>query len=234
MFRKLFRLSSKLSPPENQPAPESPVSHLSWVEAEQNPYRVRILDCRNVTQTMLSTTSNPHIAARFIELRKSTGEQHRSKVPPNALRIECNLRYPHQEDTQDGPLFVAEVMEDKWDIYMFDGYLYFSRSWTGGLVFRTKIEFTSQEAIISSVEANSEVASGDASLAVRQVDFLVKSHLYRREVPHPLPPGFPDDPQQIALYSFSQYGRWASFATYEDTTRPAPHTRMAHIASLRR
>jgi hypothetical protein len=33
-----------------------------------------------------------------------------------------------------------------------------------------------------------------------------------------LPRDYPDDERAIALYSFSEYGRWAFFASFEDTT----------------
>jgi hypothetical protein len=168
---------------------------------------------------MVSTTEDPNVATRFVELRKSTGKQYIGKLPPNAVTVQCELAYPHTGQCKDGPLFVAEVMEDKWDIYLYDGYVYFTRSWTGDLVFRAKISFTASQATITSIDANVQVASQSPTFIVRQVDFLVKSHLYKRQVPHPLPADLPNEIQSIALYSFSQYGRWASFATYEDTSQ---------------
>jgi hypothetical protein len=59
-------------------------------------------------------------------------------------------------------------------------------------------------------------------LAVRAVDFLMKTHLHRKEAPHPFPQGFPEDKKILALYSFSQYGRWASYGSFEDTTAVRP------------
>jgi hypothetical protein len=59
----------------------------------------------------------------------------------------------------------------------------------------------------------------DPALAVRMVDFLMKTHLYRKECSHPFPQGIPDDKKTLALYSFSEYGRWAFYGSFEDTTR---------------
>ena len=42
------------------------------------------------------------------------------------------------------------------DIYLYDGYLYFSRSWTGDLGFRAKINFQGQAAHVDIVEAQAE------------------------------------------------------------------------------
>lgn len=35
----------------------------------------------------------------------------------------------------------------------------------------------------------------------------------------PLPKDFPEDNQSIAFYSFSEYGRWAFYASFDDTTK---------------
>jgi hypothetical protein len=192
---------------------------LAWLDKTSNPFGVRCLDCRIFSRSMLSTTKDPNVAAQFSALRKSTGTQYIGTLPPNVVTVRCDLSYPHNGQSKDGPLFTAEVMEDKWDIFLYDGYLCFVRSWTGDLVFRAKISFTMSQANITVIDANAQVASQNSAYIVQQVDFLIKSHLYKREVPHPLPADLPNEIQPIALYSFSQYGRWASFATYEDTSQ---------------
>ena len=192
---------------------------LTWLDKTNNPFGILCLDCRAFSRPWLSTTKDPKVAAQFSELRKSSGKQHIGKLPPNVVSLACDLAYPHDGQSKDGPLFIAEVMEDKWEVYLYEGYLYFARSWTGDLVFRARINFTASQANITSIDADGQAASQNSTYIVRQVDFLVKSHLYRREVPHPLPEDLANDTQVIALFSFSQYGRWASFATYEDTTQ---------------
>ena len=215
LFEKLLRFVSKKPAPPNPPAGKSPFTQLAWIEADKSPFKVRVLDCRSFSRSVLETTADPEIAARFLALRNSTGEQHRGKTPASALPTECLLRYPYEGEIQNGRLFGAQEMEDKWDIYLYDGFLYFARSWTGDLVYRARIDLSEREALVSSIEGNSEAVGG--AYTVRSIDFLIKSHLLRNEVPHPLPPNFPDDPQLIALFSIAQYGRWASYATYEDT-----------------
>ena len=55
--------------------------------------------------------------------------------------------------------------------------------------------------------------------AVREVDYLIKSHILRRTVPHPLPSTVQKDPNTVALFSFSQYGNICCFGTFADTLR---------------
>jgi hypothetical protein len=193
-------------------------SQLVWLEPDQNPFGLRILDCRPFSTTMISTTKDPNIAARFTHLRSVRGEEHRGRHPEDALIVPCNLTYLFNGESRDSPLFVAQQMEDKWDIYQYDGYLYFARSWTSDLALRATIAFKEKEAVITEIEANRAKVLDDSALAVKMVDFLVKTHLYHQEAPHPFPQGIPEEKKTLALYSFSEYGRWAFYGSFEDTT----------------
>lgn len=193
-------------------------SQLVWLEPDQNPFGLRVLDCRPFSTTMISTTKDPNIAARFTHLRTASGEEHQGRHPEDALSVRCELTYPFNGESRNGPLFVAQQMEDKWDIYLYDGHLYFARSWTGELALRATIEFKEKEAVITEIETSRGKVIDDPALAVRMVDFLLKTHLFRKEAPHPFPQGIPEDKKTLALYFFSEYGRWAFYGSFEDTT----------------
>lgn len=215
MFNRLFRLFQKK---EDTAAPTPGFPELQWLDADQNEFHLRVLDCRPFTHAMLSLTSDENVALRFTRLRQSSGIEHVGREPDDSVTAECRLTYPYSGEVQDGMLFIAEQMEDKWDIYLYDGHLYFARSWTGNLSFKAAVAFTDRECVVSSVQSSASEGDGTSNLSIRQVDFLIKRHLLRREVPHPIPRSIPDSPKEIALYSFSLYGRWASFASFEDTT----------------
>jgi len=200
-------------------AQDDTFSQLAWLGPDENPFHLRVLDCRSFCTTMISTTRDAAIAARFSQLRSASGEEHRGQHPDDAVAAHCDLSFPFNGESRDGPLFVAQQMEDKWDIYLYDGHLYFARSWTGELVFRAAIEFRDRQALVASVEASRAKVMDDPALAVRMVDFLMKTHLYRKEAPHPLPQGFPEDKKILALYSFGEFGRWAYYGSFEDTTK---------------
>lgn len=193
-------------------------TQLTWLEPDQNSFGLRVLDCRPFSTTMISSTKDPSIAARFTQLRHASGEEHKGRTPENTIVARCDLSYPFNGESREGRLFVAQRMEDKWDIYLYDRHLYFARSWTGELVFRATVQFKEDEAVITEVEASRAKVMDDPTSAVRIVDFLMKTHLYRREYPHPLRHGLPDDKKTLALYSFSEFGRWALYGSFDDTT----------------
>jgi hypothetical protein len=195
------------------------------VPATENPFGVEIWDCTSFTQSMLSTTGDPQIAARFLHLRASTGAEYRDRPIDSAetgapaeeiAAISCDLAYPYQGEVRDGAVFKAECMEDKWDIYLYSPYLYFVRSWGGQLIYRAKIRAEPGAVRVSQIE----VASGEDPEFTRQaVDFLIQSHLLGLSVPHPLPQSLPAEAVKIAVYSFSSYGRRCRYGAYGDTTR---------------
>ena len=200
-------------------------STLVWIEKADSPFGVRCLDCRKFASSITTFTADPRIGERFSNPPDPLGKEYPGHLPDRALTVSCDLAYGCKKKAEEGPLVFARVMEDKWNIHRWGGYLYFSRSWTGQLVFRMKAEFTGEQILVSEICADQEPASSDQGFIVRQADYLIKSLLLGLEVPHPLPPDLPDDVQSIGAYSFSRYGRWAAFATYEDTQRVPGRTR---------
>ena len=205
-----------------------------WLAPEQNSFGVRVLDCRAFCRSMISVSSDPEIARRFAELRRAGGKHLCGGVPANARRVAYPLCYAASRKLaapEDGPLFHAETMEDRWDIIIDGEWLVFARSWTGTPVYRAGVQFTEREMKVSPIELDGNEITGP-EFAVRQVDFLIKSHLLEAEVPHPLPPGFPDDTERILIYSFKQYGRHAAYATFADKLNLGGRQRFDHDATM--
>lgn len=86
-------------------------------------------------------------------------------------------------DLRDGPVFRAREMEDKWDVDFLAGKLYFSRSWTGSLELVGLTGENTATLDISAIHA-AALDREELETAVRDVDFLVKTYLFGREVPH--------------------------------------------------
>jgi hypothetical protein len=213
------RLRAFVARKKEPPSTTNPFSGVCWVPAGDNPFGVELLDCRSVSQSMLSVTTDSHVADTYAALRGSRGEQYRGHSPEDSRTCKCDLRYPHKGETRDGPLFKAQVMEDKWDIYLYDGDLYFAKSWTGELEYRAMIVFREDAATVIAVEARKALLESDPFYPVAVVDFLIRSHLYRLPVPHPLPKSIAQEPWRLAMFSFVQYGRYALFGTFADTTQ---------------
>ncbi len=188
-----------------------------WIAAADNKFGIDVLDIMAFSQSMMSTTADPEIAATFSQLRGSQGEACRGKKPANASSTVCDLVYPYDGQHADGALFTSPEMEFKWDIYLLESNIYFARSWTGQLIFVAHLRFETERVRVHEITYSSE-QNDDPLYAIACVDFLIKSHVFRCLVPHPLPPDYPNHPDQIACFSFGQYGRMGRFASFGDTT----------------
>ena len=196
-----------------------PRSAVRWISAADNPFGVDILDCRVFSESMIAVTGDPAVAQSYMTLRGASGEDHRGHTPADSKTCECDLRYTRNESPPDGPIFKAQSMEDKWDIYFLGGYLYFARSWTGDLGYRAKVVFRDDCTNVTAIDAPTALFDPDPSYPIAAVDFLIRSHLYRLPVPHPLPKSLSQNPAELAVYSFGQFGRYARFGTFADTTQ---------------
>src|ERR1051326_26767 len=191
-----------------EPNSQDSFSQLKWLEGDSSPFDIPVLDCRPVTTTMLSFTKEKATAERYAALCKSDGKQHIGEHPTSAKMADVALSYPYKGKTTDGPVFISGSMEDKWNIYLYENVLYFTRSWTGDLVYRAGIECGNDRINIRTIEFDGDVISS-ATDAVRAVDFIIKSHLFRVLSFAPVPSTLSNEPKEIALYLFSQYGNWA-------------------------
>jgi hypothetical protein len=164
-----------ISPPIPHP---DPFGAVHWLGADNpgNPFGVKIVNCFSTAMGLLSVTENNSIASTYGRLRSDKGLRHFGSLPKDPISVDCDLKYSSTIPATDGPLRGSAVMEDKWDIFLHEGQLYFSRSWTGELVHAASVAFTYGSMVVARVSAIHDRAWGDPTMAIRQV------------LPAPLPP----------------------------------------------
>ena len=203
----------------------------AWIEPSGNPFQMRVLNCETFCRDSpifaLGEGAN-EINARLTQARADPRNSCKPQPIPNAQKTPCLLSYPRGgEHVPDGAHFVAEAMEDLWNIFLFDGHFYFTRSWTGHLRYRAKLLFRPGALFVTEVEASRTRPPSDLyrdledeELPVRQVDFLIKALLYRLQAPAPLPSAVSPTRNlaALALYSLTEYGRLGWFPAFDDTT----------------
>lgn len=186
----------------------------AWLEPGENIWGLPVFDCSESASSMVSTTSHPEIAKKYVSLRDSTGEELRKEVFKPALSFPCNLTYDVEGRAPDGPVFKSQVMEEKWDVYLYDDQLYFCRSWQGELMYRVKVQCEPQVLKVVLIEGSHKT---NEKMTLRDVDFLMKSHVLGSIALHPLPREVGRDPQKLAVYSFAAYGCLGMYGTFEET-----------------
>jgi hypothetical protein len=183
---------------------------------------------------MVSTTADLSVAERFGALRQATGEELVPETLTESIPTDASLEYPFGENHPTGPVFKANQMEVKWDVYCFDDLLLFSSSWTGDLIYGARLAWGPGSCRITHVLRNVGVDSGPL-YAIRTVDFLLKSHVYGLGVPHPLREIDDSNVETLALASFAAFGNRAWFGTFHDTLHlPAVHDALWADPQLRK
>jgi len=221
LFKKLIAfLTGKGNSPAPAPLapaavpPQFPVRRLSAGDPG-NPFKVDGYDCLSFVRSRVAI-AEPAIAETFATLRKNTGLTYAGELPADPIEIQAALEYPG-EQVRDGMLYKAGKLEEKWDIYLYEQHLYFCRSWTGTLVYVASFQLAQGKITIGKIWVAREASAEDSVFAIQEVDYLLKSHVMQRRVPHPLPPDLHITEETIGQYSFSQYGHICCFGTYADT-----------------
>lgn len=176
--------------------------------------------CIPYASNVTAMTANMQIAARFGQLLKP--EDLRAKIPSDAHEIACDLTYTLSEPLIEGPVFRSREMEEKWDIYFYDGQLYCARSWTGDVWFRARMELSDGQAHVPRIEFGlpGPIASDweDDEYVLRIFDFLIKRHVAWVMALHPLPPSKRKESSlPLARHSFALFGDKGWCGTYADT-----------------
>lgn len=195
-----------------------------WYEVgDENPFGIRVLDVRSLTWHAVATTSDQRIAESFNMQRQSDGLEFVDVAIHDVQTVTCNLTFPHNGERLEGIVYKADSMDVKWDIYIYDSVFLFVRSWTGQLQYRATACVGENSITINKIEAPAD----HIETAAQAVHFLIGTHAMGRVLPHTIPPGTPNDEQQIALLSFSMYGTLGIYATFDDVTKvpiPQPKT----------
>ena len=180
----------------------------------ENPFGIRVLDCRPMTWNLVSATSDRAIAESYVRLRTANGKELVSAVIPNSIRFQTSLHFPHNGAALEGIVFKADSMEVKWDIYIYDSIFLFARSWTGELRFRAWATVGETDIHITEIECS----QSDHDLAGAHVYFLIGTHAMGRVLPHRVPCEPSAEPLTIASISFALFGKVACYAAFDDIT----------------
>lgn len=187
-----------------------------WYElGDENPFNKRILDIRSLTQNILSFTKDKFVAELFNKQRQSIGQELIGFKRNGSHTVDVNLEYPHNGSKIEGAAYKAKCMEDKWDIYGWNDIIYFTRSWTGEVVYNAFINVSDTNFIIYKIEYIPNETEQDESLAINNVHFLIKTLAFGAIYPHKVPTSLTTD-KDIALYSFNQFGHNCWYATFDE------------------
>lgn len=203
---------------------------LTWHEpGDDNPFNKRVLDIRGFTQTSLFVTRSRFVAEIFTERRKSNGQELVAAKMYNKETIDANINYQHHRPLIDGVLYNAKCMEDKWDVYAWNDIIYFTRSWTGEVVYKAFIRKAERGFAVYKIDYIPENYNNhNQALVINIVHFLIKTLIFGSIYPNKVPSFLKTD-TEIAIYSFSQFGHNCWYATFDDILDTVTKMNIANV-----
>jgi hypothetical protein len=129
-------------------------------------------------------------------------------------------------------------MEEKWDLFHFEKHLFVSRSWTGILGHTAQVECDGTSLHLSDIRSAEQ---HDNDHLLRDLHFIFRSHGNRVIMPHPMPGALASadndseaSKERMAMHTFSRYGAFGWFGTFEDTIslREVPRDELAKWLGL--
>jgi hypothetical protein len=170
--------------PASGPPPEAPPA-ARWRDAADNRFGVAVLDLTPITQTMLSATKDPAVAARAVSWGKSTGAELDDAALRAVAPISCALRYPAASVLPDGLLFTPSRMEEKWVIAFRRGAVLAARSWTGIVEAVGETRRDGDELVVHALHLAETTALRSFGDPVQAFDWLLRSHALGQMLPLP-------------------------------------------------
>ena len=208
---------------------------LQWLQPEDTPWPVPVLDIRPLTQTMLSASADSQMASNAVSFGGDDGLGFVGHETPSQTVTQLALRYRVSPMLADGVLFSPTAMEHKWALFHYGGTILFVRSWQRRVVVTTTAHQSS--GYVELTEARGEFPGSDLDprFISAYIDFLVRTHALLLDFPAPLETDPEDDGRGAALASFNHFGKMARYATHHRFTvdppeRPLRSHSLFHIA----
>lgn len=187
--------------------------NLRWISPDENPWGLKVLDLRPISQTMLSTSRDSKMAENAISYGQEDGTTFKNSFPKSERIVSSNLIIPTDEKLEEGVLFNPSTMEHKWAIYFMNNRLIFVRSWLreAFVVAETILE----NGQIKVTEIVGEFTDNESPKMTESIlMFLLLSHPLNEIIPAPIPKDLAENIDQAGLWAFSTYGNMAHFGYF--------------------
>lgn len=220
-------LEQRLAAPRGQS--KAPTQRAKWLAATETSFGVPALDLISVTGGMISTSQNIDAAT----MAMSWGRKTVADLPREfhaAESLDCELRYPTDDDLPDGFLYLPQAMEQKYVIAYREGQILVARSWTGHLVAVADARRAGSELVVERLRLADESlkAFGDA---VATFDWLMRSHALGQVLPLPVDESGAKLLEAVPLSVFGPFGNVARYAAVA-WAPPVPERRLRATSAL--
>lgn len=124
--------------------------------------------------------------------RQAAKPRHAKAMPETRTRLSLERIFSQDEYEQIRLGHISLDMDDRWDIYLENEWLYLNRSWTGFCIYQVRLEAVENTYRIAEVWVNrdrDQYRGSDDSHDAAFLSFLIDRALLGRDTPYPQPRG---------------------------------------------
>jgi hypothetical protein len=216
------------------PRPDLAGQMPSWIAAAENPWGVSVLDVRPMTLGTLSTSKDPKMAENAVSYGGESGRSFVDQPPQFDRQVEGSLRFSAPPKLVDGSLFIPQQMEDKWALFVQRQTLIVVRGWQRKVFLSAALRVDGSFLDVTDIKGAVAHPQEEPEYTLRALDFILRTHALELDWPAPLV-GIADlDPRVLAIQCMSNFGRHASWGSFEAPARDIPKRPLRTVTELHR
>lgn len=207
----LQKIITKLKKTNRSDQKELDDYNLQWIEAEDNPWNIRVLDLRPLSQTLISTSENLQGANNALSYNLEDGSYFKNKKPLINKSIEVQCSIPTNGKLEEGTLFRPFVMEHKWAIFYRDHKIIVVRGWQRNVFVVADTHQDKNNLIITKIHGKFIFEEEPEEYTRTTLLFLLHSYCIGDIVPVPIPEDLIEDTNSAAIWVFQNFGNLADY-----------------------
>lgn len=207
----LTKLFNKLRKPKHSESQGISDYNLQWVEVEDSPWNIKVLDLRPVSQGLTSFSYNSQGAHNALSYNLENGSSFMNLPPVTNKSIDVDCSVPINQSLEEGVLFRPDVMEHKWAIFYRENKIIVVRGWQREVFVVADTHQEEDKLVITKIHGKFIFDEEPEVFTKTTLLFLLHGYCIGDIIPVPIPEDLIGDTNEAAIWVFSNFGNLAHY-----------------------
>lgn len=207
----ITKLFNKFRSPKHSESQEISDYNLQWVEVEDSPWNIKVLDLRPVSQGLTSFSYNSQGAHNALSYNLENGSSFMNLPPVTNKSIDVDCAVPINQALEEGVLFRPDVMEHKWAIFYRENKIIIVRGWQREVFVVADTHQEENKLVITKIHGKFIFDEEPEAFTKTTLLFLLHGYCIGDIVPISIPEDLIGDTNEAAIWVFNNFGNLAHY-----------------------
>jgi hypothetical protein len=207
----ITKLFNKFRSPKHSQSQGISDYNLQWVEIEDSPWNIKVLDLRPVSQGLTSFSYNNQGADNSLSYNLEDGRSFMNLPPVTNKFIDVDCSVPIKQPLEEGVLFRPYVMEHKWAIFYRENKIIVVRGWQREVFVVADTHQEENKLVITKIHGKFVFDEEPEAFTKTTLLFLLHGYCIGDIVPVPIPEDLLGDTNEAAIWVFKKFGNLAHY-----------------------